>query len=183
MATQSDKSASSSRKPRVNLKDLKKLIDMMKKADLSEVNIEQEGIKIALKKGGEPQALSAAAFAPVNYAPAAMAAPQALAPSPAPVAAAPSAAGAPAAGGPAAADDGAKITSPMVGTFYRAGSPDAAPYADVGTRVEVGQTVCIIEAMKLMNEIKAESAGTITKVLVENAQPVEYGQPLFLIKP
>jgi len=71
----------------------------------------------------------------------------------------------------------------MVGTFYRASSPDSPPYADVGTRVEVGQTVCIIEAMKLMNEIKAEAAGTITKVLVENAQPVEFGQPLFAIKP
>jgi acetyl-CoA carboxylase biotin carboxyl carrier protein len=170
----------SSRKPRVNLKDLKKLIDMMRKAELSEVNIEQEGIKIALKKGADAQVL----MAPQAYAPAPMVA--------APAAAAPAAAMAPAAGpaaapAPAAASaasgDGPSIKSPMVGTFYRASSPDAEPYAKEGTRVEVGQTVCIIEAMKLMNEIKAEVAGTITKVLVENAQPVEFGQPLFVIKP
>jgi len=75
------------------------------------------------------------------------------------------------------------ITSPMVGSFYRAPAPDADPYVEVGTPVDVGQTVCIIEAMKLMNEIESEVRGTIVKVLVENAQPVEYGQPLFLVEP
>jgi acetyl-CoA carboxylase biotin carboxyl carrier protein len=176
MATQSDKS-NAARKPRVNLKDLKKLIDMMRKAELSEVNIEQEGIKIALKRGGEAQvSFSGPAMAPVMAS-----APVWQAPAGPPVAASgPAPMGAAAA---PAAEDGNLINSPMVGTFYRAASPDAAPYAEVGTRVEVGQTVCIIEAMKLMNEIKAESAGTITKVHVENAQPVEFGQALFSIKP
>jgi oxaloacetate decarboxylase alpha subunit len=75
------------------------------------------------------------------------------------------------------------ITSPMVGTFYRAPAPDADPYVEVGTNVEVGQTVCIIEAMKLMNEIESESKGRIVRILVENAQPVEFGQKLFLIDP
>ena len=75
------------------------------------------------------------------------------------------------------------ITSPMVGTFYRAPAPDADPYVEVGDRVEVGQTVCIVEAMKLMNEIEAEVRGKIVKVLVENMQPVEYGQQLFLLEP
>jgi acetyl-CoA carboxylase biotin carboxyl carrier protein len=161
MANQSEK-LGPSRKPRVNLKDLKKLIDMMRKAELGEVNIEQEGIKISLKKGFEPQV---AALPQISYAPA----------PPAPASAPPAAA--------AAEEGGPQITSPMVGTFYRSSSPDAPPYAEVGTRVELGQTVCIIEAMKLMNEIKSEASGVITKILVENAQPVEFGQPLFLIKP
>lgn len=160
------------RKPRVNLKDLKKLIDMMRKAELSEVNIEQEGIKIALKRGAEPQIqmtpMALPPQAPV-YAVTTM-----------PVAAASGPAQGPAPTAPA--DEGQTINSPMVGTFYRAASPDAEPYAKEGMRVEIGQTVCIIEAMKLMNEIKAETAGVIVKVLVENAQPVEFGQPLFTIK-
>jgi oxaloacetate decarboxylase alpha subunit len=164
------------RKARVNLKDLKKLIDMMRKADLSEVNIEQEGIKIALKKGAEPVVYQAPVFAP---APVAAQAPAAASAAPGAPAVAPTS---PAAA-PPAVDEGVAIESPMVGTFYRASTPDAEPYAKEGMRVEAGQTVCIIEAMKLMNEIKAETAGTITKVLVENAQPVEFGQPLFLVKP
>src|SRR5688572_28457182 len=146
MANQPDKS-SGARKPRVNLKDLKKLIDMMRKAELSEVNIEQEGIKIALKRGGEPQVSFQQAPMQMQYAPqpAAAAAPAALAPAAAGVATG--------AGAPAAPEE-PTICSPMVGTFYRDSSPDAAPYAEVGMRVEIGQTVCIIEAMKLMNEIK-----------------------------
>jgi acetyl-CoA carboxylase biotin carboxyl carrier protein len=168
-----DKSVRPAKPPRVNLKDLKKLIDLMRKADLSEVNVEQEGLKISLKKGAEPQIMAAPMPAQV-LAPSLMAA--ALPPQAAPLAATP----APAA---ASEDEGSKITSPMVGTFYRASSPDSAPYVELGSRVELGQTVCIIEAMKLMNEIKAEQAGTVSKVLVENAQPVEFGQPLFVLKP
>jgi acetyl-CoA carboxylase biotin carboxyl carrier protein len=76
-----------------------------------------------------------------------------------------------------------EITSPIVGTFYRAAAPDAEPFADVGTRVEPDTTICIIEAMKVMNEVKAETTGVIRKVLVENGQPVEYGQPMFLVEP
>ncbi|HKQ57669.1 MAG TPA: acetyl-CoA carboxylase biotin carboxyl carrier protein, partial [Candidatus Eisenbacteria bacterium] len=94
--------------------------------------------------------------------------------------------GATAPGAPAAAVGTGKelaVTSPMVGTFYRAPAPDADPYIEVGDTVEVGQTVCIVEAMKLMNEIESEVKGRVVKILVENAQPVEYGQKLFLIEP
>ncbi|HTB21305.1 MAG TPA: acetyl-CoA carboxylase biotin carboxyl carrier protein [bacterium] len=164
--------------PRVNLKDLKKLIDMMRKAELSEVHIEQEGLKINLKKD-EKSPLVPGPAAPAAAQPAASAA--AAAPAPAP-AAAPAAPAAPA---PAAApvEDGEVVHSPMVGTLYRSPSPDKGPFVKEGSRVEVGQTVCIIEAMKLMNEIKAESAGTLVRFLCENTQPVEFGQPLYLLKP
>ncbi|HXC62778.1 MAG TPA: acetyl-CoA carboxylase biotin carboxyl carrier protein [bacterium] len=172
--TTPDKSVRASKAPRVNLKDLKKLIDMMRKAELSEVNIEQEGLKIALRKDEKP-VMAAPMAMPVQ-----MAAP-AAAPAPAPASAAPASAPAPA---PAAAPayDGQLVSSPMVGTLYRSPSPDAPFFVKEGQKVEVGQTVCIIEAMKLMNEIKAESAGTITKFMVENAQAVEFGQPLYVIK-
>lgn len=90
---------------------------------------------------------------------------------------------APAAAAPAAADTALAITAPMVGTFYRAPAPDADPYAENGDTVEVGQTVCIIEAMKLMNEIQSEVRGRVVRILVENAQPVEFGQKLFLLEP
>jgi acetyl-CoA carboxylase biotin carboxyl carrier protein len=84
---------------------------------------------------------------------------------------------------PAKIDEHAAITSPMVGTFYRAPAPDADPYVEVGDIVEVGQTICIVEAMKLMNEIESEVRGRVVKILVENAQPVEFGQTLFLVEP
>jgi acetyl-CoA carboxylase biotin carboxyl carrier protein len=169
--------------PRVNLKDLKKLIDMMRKAELSEVHIEQEGLKINLKKdekspasnGAVPAALPAAAAAhPV--------APPVAVPSSVP-AAAPAAPAAVLAAAPPPAEDGEVVHSPMVGTLYRSPSPDSGPFVKEGSRVEVGQTVCIIEAMKLMNEIKAETAGTLVRFLCENTQPVEFGQPLYLLKP
>jgi acetyl-CoA carboxylase biotin carboxyl carrier protein len=178
MMTNPDKSGSkASKAPRVNLKDLKKVIDMMKRAELSEINIEQEGLKLNLKKD-EKTVISAAPVmqmaAPVMHA----------APAPAAAAPVPSSvpASAPPAPAPAPAVDGTSVASPMVGTLYRSPSPDSPPFVKDGSKVEVGQTVCIIEAMKLMNEIKAEQAGTITKFLVENAQAVEYGQPLYIIK-
>jgi acetyl-CoA carboxylase biotin carboxyl carrier protein len=170
--TTPDKSVRAAKAPRVNLKDLKKLIDMMRKAELSEVNIEQEGLKIALRKDEKP-VLAAPMALPVPVA----AAPVAAAPAPAAPAAAP--APAPAS---APAYDGQLVSSPMVGTLYRSPSPDAPAFVKEGQKVEVGQTVCIIEAMKLMNEIKAETAGTIMKFMVENAQAVEFGQPLYVIK-
>jgi acetyl-CoA carboxylase biotin carboxyl carrier protein len=158
--------------PRVNLKDLKKLIDMMRKAELSEVHVEQDGLKINLKKDEKTPPAAAAAAAPAHAA--------APGPAPAPAAVAPAPLAAPAA---APAVDGEVVHSPMVGTLYRSPSPENGPFVKEGARVEVGQTVCIIEAMKLMNEIKAESAGTLVKFLCENAQPVEFGQPLYLLKP
>jgi len=162
---------SSPKKASVNLKDLKKIIEMMRKAELTEVDVEQEGIKIKLRKGSAPElAAPSAAPAQLATAPAALApaAPAALAPAPA---------------APAPAPAGLTITAPMVGTFYRSPSPDAAVFIQEGSMIEPGKTVCIIEAMKLMNEIKAEVKGRIVKVLVENAQPVEYGQPLFIVEP
>jgi oxaloacetate decarboxylase alpha subunit len=160
---------SSPKKASVNLKDLKKIIEMMRKAELTEVDVEQEGIKIKLRKGSAPE-LAAPAAAPALLAPV----PAAPAPA-APALAAPAAA--------PAAPAGLTITAPMVGTFYRSPSPDASVFVQEGSLVEPGKTVCIIEAMKLMNEIKAEVKGKIVKVLVENAQPVEYGQPLFIVEP
>jgi acetyl-CoA carboxylase biotin carboxyl carrier protein len=164
-----------SKAPRVNLKDLKKLIDMMRKAELSEVNIEQEGLKVNLKKDEKPVA------APVMHL--AQAAPVAqLAPPPAPALPSSVIPATPAPAPRSAASDGTTVPSPMVGTFYLSPSPDSPPFVKEGTKVEVGQTLCIIEAMKLMNEIKAEAAGTFVKFCVDNAQPVEYGQPLYVIK-
>ena len=164
-----------SKTPRVNLKDLKKLIDMMRKAELSEVNIEQEGLKVNLKKDEKP-----AAMAPMLHMPVPMVAPV-IAPAAAAPLAVPSSVipNAPAPARPAV--DGNAVPSPMVGTFYRSSSPDSPPFVKDGDKVEVGQTICIIEAMKLMNEIKAEAAGTFSKFCVENAQPVEYGQPLYVL--
>lgn len=167
------------KKGNVNIKDLKKLIDLMRKAELTEVDIEQEGLKIKLRKGSEPQV---AFSAPAAQAPAAPA-PVAQAPAaPAPVAAAPAAAP-PAASEVPVSKSGLTITAPMVGTFYSASNPENPPFIQEGDRVEIGKTVCIIEAMKLMNEIKAEVSGRVVKVMVENAQPVEYGQPLFIVEP
>ncbi|HTA16396.1 MAG TPA: acetyl-CoA carboxylase biotin carboxyl carrier protein [bacterium] len=168
--------------PRVNLKDLKKLIDMMRKAELSEVHIEQEGLKINLKKDEKsPLAPALPAAAPAAVAVALPVAPPVVVPSSVPSAPVAAPAAVPAAAVPS--EEGEVVHSPMVGTLYRASSPDSGPFVKEGSRVEVGQTVCIIEAMKLMNEIKAETAGTLVRFLCENTQPVEFGQPLYLLKP
>ncbi len=161
----------------VNLKSLKKIVTIMNRAQLTELNIEQDGIKILLRKG--PQGLEGMPTV-VNAAPMMqMAAPALPVTNVAPAAAAPAAAAA----APAVEDANLHtITSPMVGTFYRSPAPDAPPYASEGTSVDQNTVVCIIEAMKLMNEIKAEVRGVIKKVLVDNAQAVEFGQPLFLVE-
>ena len=144
---------------------IKTVIDLMREHELNEFAIEEPDFKLTLKRGGAAM----------------MMAPQMMAPAMAP-AAAPATAPAPAA--PAAsADDGlTPIPSPLVGTFYRAGSPDADPFVAVGSRVNKDTVVCIIEAMKVMNEIKAETSGVIKKILVENATAVQFGQPMFLIE-
>ena len=147
---------------------IKTVIDLMREHELNEFAIEEPDFKLTLKRGGAAM----------------MMAPQMMAPAMAP-AAAPAAAPAPAApAAPAAsADDGlTPIPSPLVGTFYRAGSPDADPFVAVGSRVNKDTVVCIIEAMKVMNEIKAETSGVIKKILVENATAVQFGQPMFLIE-
>ncbi len=151
----------------MELKDIKILIDLMKKNDLSVFQMEKDGFKILLKKGQPPVVASAVpAFATVAHAPAA--APVASATAAPPVA--------------SAEEAGEEIVSPMVGTFYQAMSPEAPAYVKVGQSVQPDTVVCIIEAMKVMNEIKAEIAGVIAEILVENGKPVQYGQPLFRLK-
>ena len=157
----------------MELKDIKLIIDLMKKNDLSLFELEKEGFKIRLKKGSsEPGGYAVSshpAYPPVSQAfpaPASAAQPPPVIAAETPV--------------PAAAK-GKEITSPMVGTFYAAMSPDSPPYVKAGQSVTEDTVVCIIEAMKVMNEIKAEMSGTVTEVLGENGKPVQYGQPLFRV--
>jgi len=148
----------------MDLRKLKTLIDLVSESNVSELEITEADGKVRIVKQSPTQVV--AMPAPVY----------ASAPAPVP------AAGAPAAAAPAAGAAGTVVKSPMVGTFYRASNPGAKPLADVGTAVKKGQALCIIEAMKIMNEIESEFDGTITKVLAENGQAVEYGQPLFIIE-
>ncbi|WP_437564010.1 acetyl-CoA carboxylase biotin carboxyl carrier protein [Sorangium sp. So ce542] len=167
----------------INLKQLRALVRLLEKRNVSDFEFEDEHVRIRLTRGGFVPQGGATQLAPVAYqlqsAPAAApAAPPAPAPSPA---AAPAAAPAPAAA--AASDEGISyVTSPFVGTFYRSPSPDAPPFVDVGSAIRVGQALCIIEAMKLMNEIEADSPGTIVEILVDNGKPVEFGQRLFKVR-
>jgi acetyl-CoA carboxylase biotin carboxyl carrier protein len=152
------------RAPTMDLKDLKKIVELVSEHNLNELSIEQKGIKLSIKRGGTAPVVMHSA------APVAMHAP------------APVSSAAPAA---AAKDEDAgleTIVSPMVGTFYRSPSPEADMFVKVGDRVGPDTVVCIIEAMKVMNEIKAEKAGVIRKICVENADSVEYGQVLFKIE-
>lgn len=147
----------------------------MKRSDLTEFEVEEQGFKIKIKRNsGEPVLVAGAAgYSAHPFPPAVADAPKPLA---APAPAAPVAA----AGGDEAGF--AYVKSPMVGTFYRSPSPDSPPFVDVNSKVEEKSVVCIIEAMKIMNEIQAEVKGTIVELLVENGQPVEYGQRIFKVK-
>lgn len=146
----------------MDLKDIKAIIDLMQKNGLTAFELEKDGFRISLAKETGLATAASYAHAPVAPAPAATAAP------------------APAESRPAA--DGKEIVSPMVGTFYTAPSPESPPFVTVGQKVTPDTVVCIIEAMKVMNEIKAEQAGTITEVAAENGQPVQFGQALFRLK-
>ena len=155
----------------MELKDIKAIIDLMKENDLSVFEMEKEGFKIRLQKESATNGQPVLA-APIAIAPALSAAP-----------AAGSAAGAAAAAEKSAAAAGLKdIVSPMVGTFYRTPSPDAPPFVEVGKTVNEDTVVGIIEAMKVMNEIKAETSGTIAEILAENGKPVQFGQVLFRVR-
>jgi len=158
-------------KTNVDLKDIKAIIDLMKKNSISEFEMEKQDFKIRLKRNanGPGPAAQPDDFQQIVYAPAAV-------PLPVSGVAAPSAP-------PSVNSDEQEIKSPMIGTFYRAPSPEAAHYVEVGTEVNPDSVICIIEAMKVMNEIKAEARGVVTQVLVENGKPVEFGQPLFRIRP
>jgi len=161
----------------MELKEIRQLVKLVESSDISEIEIEEEGKKLRItktvpSKNGEIQYITS----PQPAAPVMAHAPQ-HAPAPLPEAAAP----APAAE-PVQAENIVEVRSPMVGTFYAAPSPDADPYVNIGNHITVGQTMCIVEAMKLMNEIESEISGTVKEILVENAQPVEYNQVLFLIE-
>jgi acetyl-CoA carboxylase biotin carboxyl carrier protein len=153
-------------------KNLKSILDSIKDSDVNEFNLETPDYKLQIKRGS--QTVQAAPAAVVTAAPAAVSA----APAPTPVAAP---VNTPAVAAPTPSTTGTTIKAPIVGTFYQSSSPEAAAFVKVGDRVEVGKILCIIEAMKLMNEIEAEVAGTVKEILVQNASPVEYGQPLFVI--
>ncbi len=149
----------------MDLRKLKKLIDLVQESGIAELEITEGEEKVKIVKGG---------LVSLTAQPAAAA-------SPAPVAT-PEAKTAAASGAePAPGQEGHVVKAPMVGTFYRSPSPDAKPFVEVGQSVKEGETICIIEAMKLMNEIEADASGVVKAILVENGQPVEYGQPLFIL--
>lgn len=148
----------------MDLRKLKTLIDLVSESNVSELEITEAEGKVRIVKGpvGGPVVMAAPAAAPL-----AVASP-ALAPAPAAAAEPPP-------------ETGHTVKSPMVGTFYSASSPEAKPFVQVGSVVKAGDTICIIEAMKILNEIEADHSGTVTKILVDNGQAVEYGQPMFII--
>ena len=146
---------------KMEIKDIQNVIDLMNENDLSYFLLEQDGVTLKLKKGAE-EIVAAPAPAPAQAAPAPAAEPAAAA---------------------AASDKGEEITSPMVGTFYRAPSPDSEPFVKVGDHVDEDTTVCIIEAMKVMNEIKADAKGIVERVVADEGKPVQYGQTLFVVSP
>jgi len=162
----------------LDLKQIKQIIDLMKRSELTEFAVEEEGFKLKIRRGANGLPVVSSGRSSNSPFPAADTTP------PMPVAAAPVPTAAPPAAAAVSADEAgvSYIKSPMVGTFYRAASPESKPFADAGLKVVENTVVCIIEAMKIMNEIQAEAKGTIVEVLVENGQPVEYGQRLFKLK-
>jgi len=156
----------------MEVKDLKQLIKMITETDITEFEMDNAEEKIVIKRGQRTEIVQMAAAPTYMQAPAAI---------PAPVAASAAPVAAPLAT-PAVELAGETINSPIVGTFYRSASPEAAPFAEVGQVIEKGQVLCLVEAMKLFNEIEAEFKCKIIKICVENAQPVEFGQPLFVIE-
>ena len=158
----------------MDLNYLRKLVRLLESSTLNEIEIEEDGLHVRVAKSAHPHVPASTSPAvtavhPIAHAPAV--APAAPAPAPVPAAA------------PAAETKYHEVKSPIVGTFYRAPTPDAAPFVEVGQVVQVKSVLCIIEAMKLMNEIESDASGKIVKILVENGQPVEYNQTLFLIEP
>jgi len=156
----------------MDLRKLKKLIDLVQESGIAELEITEGEEKVKIVKGG---------MVSVSATPAATPAPAVATPTSAAAIAPPSAAAPAVPAEPAAGQEGHVVKAPMVGTFYRSPSPDAKAFVEVGQPIKEGQTICIIEAMKLMNEIEADASGTVKAILVENGQPVEYGQPLFII--
>ena len=157
----------------MDMRKLKTLVDLVSESNISELEITEAEGKVRIVKAGYgvPTTMMMPASAPMM-----MQAPQQHAPAGEAAASAPAAEAAP------AAPTGHVVKSPMVGTFYRSASPGAKPFAEVGTAIKEGDPICIVEAMKIMNEIEADMSGTVSKILVENGQAVEYGQPLFIVE-
>ena len=163
----------------MDFKQIQELIKMINKSNIGEVSIEEKGFKLTIKQKEEP--VQQVIAAPMQTQPiTTLAAPQAMAVAQSPAV---SAAEKPAKAAEAPAGNTVTIKSPMIGTFYRSPSPDKPSFVNVGDDITPGKVVCIIEAMKLFNEIESEISGKIVKVLVEDASPVEYDQPLFLVEP
>ncbi|MCK5032151.1 MAG: acetyl-CoA carboxylase biotin carboxyl carrier protein [Calditrichia bacterium] len=157
----------------MNIREIRQLIKLVENSEIGELEIVEEGKKLRISKNSKNDSNGVMAMNPavMNYAAPVAAVPQVAAPADAATAEEPS-----------AASEYQELRSPMVGTFYRAPSPEADAYVDVGQNVDTGQTLCIIEAMKLMNEIESDFSGKVVKIMVENAQPVEFNQVLFLIE-
>src|SRR3954470_11273644 len=151
----------------MDLRKLKTLIDLVSESNVSELEITEAEGKVRIVKGGGAVVQQYAQGPSQSMASQPLAAAAPISPAPAPVAAAPA---------------GHTVKSPMVGTFYRSASPGAKPFVEIGSQVKEGETICIIEAMKILNEIESDKTGTITQILCENGQAVEYGQPLFVIE-
>ena len=156
----------------MDMKEIRRLVKLVETSDIEELELQEEGFQIRINKGRATPIAQTVMTVPSGS-------PPAQAPSPAPFETATQEARVEAAPGQ---DNVVEICSPMVGTFYRAPSPDAEPYIKEGDSIQPGKILCIVEAMKLMNEIEAETSGKIVKILVENAQPVEFNQPLFLVE-
>ncbi|WP_462169314.1 acetyl-CoA carboxylase biotin carboxyl carrier protein [Pseudoalteromonas lipolytica] len=148
----------------MDIRKIKKLIELVEESGIAELEITEGEESVRINRN------NMSAGPAMHYAPQHFAAP------------APAAAPAPVAEAPAAAPTGHQVKSPMVGSFYSAASPEAAPYVEVGSKVNVGDTLCIVEAMKMMNQIESDKAGTVKAILVENGEPVEFDQPLFIIE-
>ena len=149
----------------MNLKEIREILELLKGTDVSELEVIRGENVLKVRRGPAPETRTIPATLPASAAPAPPPASEA-APPPKPEPQKPA---------------GKEVLSPIVGTFYRAPAPDAAPFVEVGTRVTKGQVLCIVEAMKIMNQIESDTSGTVVAILVENAQPVAYGQPLFHI--
>ena len=152
----------------MDLRKLKTLIDLVSESNVSELEITEAEGKVRIVKSAPTSAA-----APVTYS---------MAPAPVAPAVVPVAEAAPAVAAAPAEPVGHTVKSPMVGTFYRASSPGAKPFVEIGDTIKEGETICIVEAMKILNEIEADKSGTVTKILVDNGQAVEYGQPLYVIE-
>ena len=155
----------------MKIKEIRDLIDFLSNSGLEEVNIETEEFKIKVKRSADTQVIEHAAAPVLQSAPVAAAAPMVATEAQTKTESAP------------ASGNQTEIKSPMIGTFYASPNPESPAFLQVGDKVSAGQTVCIIEAMKLFNEIESEVSGTIVKILVDDSQPVEYDQPLFLVDP